>query len=146
MCFLAYIHSFHDILWFSLTIKKNLFLIFDNYTEKFSFNLKVIDAYPFIRIVSFKFHSTISIQPIVFFNHQTNFFYQIHFRRNFPTNIFSKFQQNFLRIYTACAVILFILWIVEKFCLVTKNKWFYDVCSLLTTFIHFIKQANFIYF
>ena len=139
MCLFIHTQSIHDILWLTFTVKKNPFLFFDNHTEKFSLYLKIIDSNPIVGIISPEFKSAISLHPVVFFNDNSHFFNQIHLWGDFPPDVFCEFKQDFFRVYATSAVILLLLWIIEKLGLVTKDKRFYNICRLLSTFIYFIK-------
>lgn len=85
-------------------------------------------------------------QPTKFLNYQADFFDQIHLGCHLPSNILCQFEQNLLWIYATGAIILFLLGIVEKFGLMTKYKWFYDISRLFSTLIYLVYKPDFVDF
>lgn len=69
-------------------------------------------------MIFLKFLLAIVKNPIELLDKKSNFFDEVHFGRDFPSNVFCKFEKDFLRVDTACTVVFFFLRVVEKFGLV----------------------------
>jgi hypothetical protein len=116
---LAKIHTLYHVFGFAFTIEDDFLSVFHNDTEKFSFDLEVVDSNPVIRMILFGRLFSVIVHPVELIDKKTNFLNEIHFGTNLPSDIFGEFKQDFFRVDATRAIVFFFLRVVEKLGLMT---------------------------